>query len=99
MIKKRITRVLALALSVVIILASLCSCDDFNLFDSPNSSKGKLVCHYRDVGQGDSIFIELPNSQTMLIDSGENYHGAGIISGNASTQRSYRLNGLYSQKF
>ena len=41
--------------------------------------KGKLVCHYLDVGQGDSIFIELPNSQTMLIDSGENYHGAGII--------------------
>lgn len=79
MIKKRITRVLALALSVVIILASLCSCDDFNLFDSPNSFKGKLVCYYLDVGQGDSIFIELPNSQTMLIDSGENYHGAGII--------------------
>ena len=31
------------------------------------------------MGQGDSIFIELPNDQTMLIDSGENYHGAAII--------------------
>lgn len=29
-----------------------------------------LTAHYLDVGQGDSIFIELPNSETMLIDAG-----------------------------
>lgn len=44
-----------------------------------NMSDGKLICHYLDVGQGDSIFIELPNRETMLIDSGENYHGENII--------------------
>jgi len=30
-----------------------------------------LNIHYLDVGEGDSIFIEFPNDETMLIDSGE----------------------------
>lgn len=30
-----------------------------------------LKIHYLDVGQGDSIFIELPNAQTILIDAAE----------------------------
>ncbi len=32
---------------------------------------GILKIHYLDVGQGDSIFIELPNQETMLIDAAE----------------------------
>lgn len=46
---------------------------------SETVTEGKLMVHYLDVGQGDSIFIELPNGEAMLIDSGENHHGEGII--------------------
>ena len=37
------------------------------------NANDKLQIHYIDVGQGDAIFIELPNDRTMLIDAGESY--------------------------
>ena len=42
-------------------------------------SSGTLKVNYIDVGQGDSIFIQLPNNQTMLIDAGEAYKSDNVI--------------------
>ena len=75
---KRLICAIALCLAAIF---SLSSCDGLFYLDIPrfNPNGKTLVSHYLDVGQGDSIFIELPNNETMLIDSGENYHGASII--------------------
>ena len=78
----KIKRILASIALILTIAFTLSSCDFSFYNDIPKSyvpNGDKLVAHYLDVGQGDSIFIELPNDQTMLIDSGENYHGAAIV--------------------
>ncbi len=37
----------------------------------PAPASGKLVIHFLDIGQGDSELIQLPDGETMLIDSGD----------------------------
>lgn len=43
------------------------------------NSEQNLIISYIDVGQGDSIFIQLPNDETILIDAGNQGDGAEII--------------------
>ena len=43
------------------------------------AGEGILAVHYLDVGQGDSIFLELPNGQCMLIDASEAVYSGRII--------------------
>ena len=49
--------------------------NDNKVIDNLNHMK----LHYIDVGEGDSIFIELPNEKTMLIDAGEAVEGKKVI--------------------
>jgi len=46
-----------------------CEYKDESQVISP-SGENNLVVHFIDIGQGDSIFIQLPNGQTSLIDGG-----------------------------
>ncbi|MCH5183334.1 MAG: MBL fold metallo-hydrolase [Oscillospiraceae bacterium] len=43
------------------------------------AGEGILAVHYLDVGQGDSVFLELPNGQCMLIDASEAIYSGRII--------------------
>lgn len=38
-------------------------------------TSGELIIHYLDLGQADSILLELPNNEIMLIDAGNNSDG------------------------
>jgi beta-lactamase superfamily II metal-dependent hydrolase len=48
-------------------------------YTSDTVTLGSLVVHYIDVGQADSLFIELPNKETMLIDAGNNNDGPNVV--------------------
>ncbi len=42
-------------------------------------SANELIVHFLDVGQADSILLQLPNNETMLIDAGNNADGDFVV--------------------
>lgn len=51
---------------------------NYSYNESPTSEE-LLTVHFIDVGQGDSVFIELPNNETMLIDAGDYEAGDKVV--------------------
>lgn len=48
--------------------------------DSQTGNKGELYVHFLDVGQGDAIFLQLPDGRTILVDAGPNGAGQNVVS-------------------
>ena len=65
--------------SVVLILVILLIGCNYEIANTIEEYKGKLIVHFIDVGQGDSIFIQFPNGETSLIDGGTRKSGDKVI--------------------
>ncbi|WP_352404471.1 ComEC/Rec2 family competence protein [Sporanaerobacter acetigenes] len=73
MYKPKLKRLSIFILALVLTLTSVLSVTNDNVSFAAKQGTIKtetLKVHYIDVGQGDSIFIQLPNGQTSLIDGG-----------------------------
>lgn len=46
---------------------------------TPENPLGRMVVHFLDVDQGDSIFVQLPNGQHMLVDAGSKDRGKNVV--------------------
>lgn len=66
---------IAILLTVLLIL---CSCTVQQQVIAP-MNEGEMRVHFLDVGQGDSMLIQLPNGKSMLIDGGTRENGGNVV--------------------
>ena len=76
---RKVRIVCLIVLSLLVVGCSSPFVETDNKASVSTFSEDTLRVNYIDVGQGDSIFIELPNKETMLIDAGEAYEVDKVI--------------------
>ena len=76
---RKVRIVCLIVLSLLVVGCSSPFVETDNKASVSTFSEDTLRVNYIDVGQGDSIFIELPNKETMLIDAGEAYKSDSVI--------------------
>lgn len=71
-------RIFAFVLAFVLVFC-FAGCVDYQQIVTTPNEEGELRVHFFDVGQGDSMFCELPNGQSILIDAGETDQGENVV--------------------
>lgn len=73
--------IIALSFLIYLFISYFSGFDDLKSTNQDSlKSTDTLNVHFLDVGQADSIFIELPNKETMLIDAGNNADDKLVVS-------------------
>ncbi len=74
----------ALILLVLLLAAAGCGSTSssgplLNTAQTLENTRGRMIVHFLDVGQGDSIFVQLPNGHNMLVDAGPREAGTDVV--------------------
>ncbi len=68
----------ACAVILLCVILCLCGCAPTSVRDAV-STEGILAVHMIDVDDAESLFVELPDGETLLIDGGESWNGEDIV--------------------
>lgn len=69
----------ALALIIFLLFAAGCSSSTTTTSKTPSLQPGQMRVCFLDVGQADSILVQMPNGRNMLVDAGNNDDGAAVV--------------------